>query len=42
MTSPKPPLRTRITGAVITIALASLVALAFGIALVHTLRSHWG
>ncbi|EST17995.1 hypothetical protein [Streptomyces roseochromogenus] len=40
MTSPKPPLRTRITEAVITIALVSLVVLAFGIALVHTLQSH--
>ncbi|WP_279617058.1 hypothetical protein [Streptomyces yokosukanensis] len=40
MASPKPPLRTWITEAVITIALAGLVVLAFGVALVHTLRSH--
>jgi hypothetical protein len=38
--SPKPPRRTRITEAVITITLVGLVVLAFGVALVHTLRSH--
>ncbi|WP_256257049.1 hypothetical protein [Streptomyces sp. MUSC 14] len=40
MTSPKPPLRTRITEAVITILLAGLAVLAFGVALVHMLRTH--
>ncbi|MEU6510984.1 hypothetical protein [Streptomyces sp. NPDC046942] len=40
MTSPKPPWRTRITEAVITIVLTGLVVLAFGIALIHTLRTH--
>ncbi|MFB7511164.1 hypothetical protein [Streptomyces broussonetiae] len=40
MTTPKPPLRTRIIDTVITTTLASLVILAFVIALVHTLRSH--
>ncbi|MGW2748125.1 hypothetical protein [Streptomyces sp. NPDC001450] len=41
MTSrPKQPLRTRITEAVITTALVALVVLAFGVAVVHTLRTH--
>ncbi|MFJ5035898.1 hypothetical protein ACIQB5_49840 [Streptomyces sp. NPDC088560] len=40
MTAPKPPLRTRITEAVITIVLVGLVGLAFGVAMVHVLRTH--
>ncbi|MFF7145730.1 hypothetical protein [Streptomyces sp. SID2888] len=40
MTSPKSPLRTRITEAAVMTALAGLAVLAFSVALVHTIRTH--